>query len=274
MNMEQTREYWALITGATSGIGAAYARSLAENGVNLVLTGRREQVLSALAERLESQHRIKTRIVIGDLADLSTVDAVIAAGKACGNLLFLINNAGYGAENGFFEDGYEQQEPMLKVHIDAAARITHALAPSVSVPKGTKGGVIFVSSVASFVSSPSSVFYCSTKAFLNSFATSIALSLYKKKVPVQALCPGFTRTDFHDKLHIPRARLKNKGIIRWMKADTLVRISLKHLKMRKIIVVPGFFNKLMVFIAKVTPNWLFMPIAVKQKKLFASDNAK
>ncbi|MBN2510583.1 MAG: SDR family NAD(P)-dependent oxidoreductase [Spirochaetales bacterium] len=266
--MKNPEEQWALITGATSGIGAAYARQLASRGISLILAGRRKEVLGALAERLESLHGITVELVIGDLSDPSAVDAVIEAGNKRKPLRYLINNAGYGSESPFFDDGWEQQEPMLRVHIDAAARITHALAPCVSVPGGSKGGIIFVSSLASFVSSPSSVLYCSTKAFLNSFAASVAVSLYPRRIPVQALCPGFTRTDFHDKLHIPRSRLKNRFIIRWMKADTVAAISLKKLKMNRIIVVPGFLNNLVRVLAAAVPAWIYLPLASRTKKLF------
>ena len=268
------QQNWALITGATSGIGAAFAGLLAGRGISLLLTGRRERELSEFAETLKTRHSIQVETVIGDLSKNSTIENIISAAEKHAPLAYLVNNAGFGAENGFFDESYGSQEQMVKVHIEAVVRITHALAPHIHKPGDRRqgpGGIIFVSSIASFFSSPRSVLYCSTKAFINSFAKSIAVALFPRGIPVQALCPGFTRTDFHNKLSIPDAELKNKGIVRWMSPRKVAAISLRKLRIGKIIVIPGILNKLIVFISGIIPQWIYLPAASRKGKLFVSD---
>jgi len=264
--MEGTNEKWALITGATSGLGEAYARLLASRGYNLILTGRRKEALIPLVENLKATNNINVEVVLGDLSDNKVVEQIIDSGR---ELSFLICNAGFGNKIDFFDDTIQSQELMIKVHINATVQLCHALAPKIIKPtKTAMGGIILVSSLGSFFSSPNAVLYCSTKAFLNSFAKSLALALYGCGIPVQALCPGFTRTQFHSKLNIPSETLKNRGFIRWMEAEKVVLYSLKRLKLGKVIVIPGFFNRILKFIGQLLPFWLYLKIVAGKGTIF------
>lgn len=259
-------ESWALITGASSGIGAAFARQLGRRGCHLLLTGRREEIIRELADELRGEYDIDVRIICGDLSDHGHVDEVISCLKSLERVEFLVNNAGYGMEIGYFDEDYEVQHKMIEVHIDAVTRIIHAVAPGMS----SQGNIIIVSSLGAFFSSPTSAFYCATKAFLNSFAESLAINLFPRGIRVQALCPGFTRTDFHRKLDIPDKRLVNRGIIRWMSAEKVVKISLRKLRLGRVIVIPGFLNRLIRIIGKLIPRWLYIPMVARRGKIFQS----
>lgn len=267
--MEGTNGRWALITGATSGLGEAFARLLASRGYNLILTGRKEEVLGPLADNLRLANSIDVQLIFGDLSDIKVIEQIIDSGSNVSELAFLICNAGFGNKLDFFEDTIQSQELMIKVHIDASVRLCHALAPKIIKPSKTgMGGIILVSSLGSFFSSPNAVLYCSTKAFLNSFAKSLALALYGRGIPVQALCPGFTRTQFHNKLNIPADTLKNKVLIRWMKAEKVVFYSIQKLRIGKVVVIPGVLNRVVKFIGQLMPFWIYLRIVAKKEPIF------
>lgn len=182
----------ALITGASSGIGAVFARQLAARGYNLILLARREDRLRALAAELP----VKTETL---LADLSTEEGIASAERVIREstrLELLVNNAGFGSHGRFWEASIESQVRMHEVHIMATMRLTHA-ALAAMVPRG-RGGVISVSSVAAFGQSPGNVSYCSTKAWINSFTEGLDMELrgLGSPVKVQALCPASRTPSF------------------------------------------------------------------------------
>jgi len=267
--MKNSERGWALITGATSGLGKIYAQELAKKGINLIITGRREELLATLATSLMRDHAVTVDVIAGDLSEVDVVDKVINRAMQVSRLQFLISNAGYGSKTDFLQDSVESEGKMVKVHVEATIRLCHALALHVVTPSGPgKGGIILVSSLAAFFSSADSIMYCSTKAFLNSFAKSLALRLYDRGIPVQALCPGYTRTEFHDKLDIPTENLKNRGLIRWMSASKVVEVSLRKLQLGKVIVIPGLINRFIKFISLIIPFRIYIKLAPARGKIF------
>jgi uncharacterized protein len=258
---------YALITGATSGIGAEFAKQLAEKNYNLILTGRRENIIQELAKEIKEKQNIDIKIIIADLSKDEDVKKIIKQISHIDSLEFLVNNAGYGTKKSFFEDSFENQEQMLKVHINALARLTHATTPQMI--KNKKGYIVNVSSIASFLSSPTSEFYCATKAFITNYSESLHLALKNSNIKVQALCPGFTRTDFHQKLDICDTKRKDGLIIKWMNAEDVVKISLTSLKKRNhVIIVPGFWNKILNLLIKVIPKRIYYKIAESKPQPF------
>lgn len=236
----------ALITGASSGIGATFARHLAARGFDLILVARRTEKLQALASEL----RVHSDLVTADLATDDGVAKVVEVIRNCQRLELLVNNAGFGSLGRFWSADPASQEAMHRVHVLATVRLTHAALAGMTARN--KGGVINVSSVAAFSINEGNVSYCSTKAWMNSFTEGLALELRgaQSAVKVQALCPGFTITEFHDTLGVDR-----KGIpgFLWMTADFIVETSLKGLDKGKVIVVPGWIYRTIVTFLRPLP---------------------
>jgi short-subunit dehydrogenase len=237
----------ALVTGASSGLGETFARKLAARGFDLILVARREERLRALAAELP----VHVDLVA---ADLGTDEGVAAAERAileCSSLELLVNNAGFGTLGRFWVADAAGQEQMHRVHVLAVVRLTHAALKGM-VARG-KGGVINVSSVAGFGQNQGNVSYCATKGWMNSLTLGLDAELrgVGSAVRVQALCPGFTETEFHATLGVGR-----EGVARflWLKADRVVEASLNALTRGKAIVVPDWKYKIAVAALKFLPG--------------------
>ena len=228
----------ALVTGASSGIGAAFARKLAARGYGLLLVARRRDRLEELGSELGNAEIIAADLTDG--AQLRRLEERIAGET---HLELLVNNAGFGTLGRFWEADLESQDRMHRLHILAVARLTHAALPGM-VSRG-RGAVINVSSVAAFFHNPFNVSYGATKAWMNSFteALSVELRSVGSPVRVQALCPGFTTSEFHDTLGIDRDAIPRWL---WMPADYVVESSLRGLDRGSIIVIPGWIYRLAV----------------------------
>jgi len=236
----------ALITGASSGIGAVFARKLAARGYDLILLARREDRLRTLAAALP----VKVETVTADLSREEGIARAERAIRECPHLELLVNNAGFGSGGRFWEADIEGQRQMHEVHVMATMRLAHA-ALAQMVPRG-RGAVINVSSVAGFGQSPGSVSYCATKAWINSFTEGLDMELRSLPSPVkvQALCPGFTITEFHQTLGMDTRKIP--GFL-WMKAEDVVEASLKALERGEVIVIPGWIYKVGAFWMKHLP---------------------
>lgn len=252
----------AVITGATSGIGKEYAFQLAKEGYDLIIVGRRVERINEVAKEIKDKFKIEVSIEILDLTNDFEFNDFVERLEEKDNIEFLVNNAGYGADDSFTRDEYNKQLDMAKVHMLVTMKLCHSI--SKQMKKNNKGYIINVSSMAGFNVFPSSAMYCSTKAFLISFSQSLAMELIGNNIKVQCLCPGFTRTDFHSKLNMEENKLKNKGLVRWMSTKAVVEISLKNIdKKLKVIVIPGVCNKILYFVSKFTPRWLYYKVAIK-----------
>ena len=155
---------------------------------------------------------------------------------------------------------------MVQVHINAMLQLTHKVIPRMI--KNGKGFIINVSSVAAFLASPQHELYCSTKAFINVFSESLAMSLKDHHIKVQSLCPGLTRTDFHQKLNWNPENLKNRGLAKWMTPDFVVQKSIAALNKNKVIVIPGMIYKLLYFSLKILPRSIYYFLAIKSQNRF------
>ena len=229
-----------------------FARKLAARGCDLVLVARRKDRLDALAGELAREHNICTEVLPADLAcdgDLLAVERRIEGEQ---NLEYLINNAGFGTLDKFYEGPVEPQDRMHRVHIMATMRLTHAALPGMVV-RG-RGGIVNVSSVAAFFQSARNVSYCATKCWINSFTEGVWLELKSARSPVnvQALCPGYTYTEFHDVLGVKRDMLSRSF---WMPADFVVSESLRGLDRGRLFVIPGWRYRLIVrFMSSIPGN--------------------
>lgn len=243
----------AVITGASSGLGATFARRLARDGYSLLLVARRRERLEKLAEELGTTFGAGVEALAADLtkdADLVRVEERLRSNP---ELEFLVNNAGFGTLGRFFEIPVESQDSMHRLHVIAPMRLTHAALPGMISRR--KGSVINVSSLAAVNQSPGNVSYCSTKAWMNSFTEGLYVELRSIASPVrvQGLCPGFTLTEFHDTLGVDRSIVPQSW---WMKAEDVVDSSMAGLETGKLIVIPGRRYRLLATLASLTPRSL------------------
>jgi uncharacterized protein len=237
----------ALITGASSGIGAAFARRLARDGYDLVLLGRDGDRLAATAERLVPA--VKTSVLV---ADLATDDGIAAAAERAGGVDLLVNNAGFGNPAPFTQASLNDELRMLKVHCEAVLRLTRAAIEGMTgreAPPGRRRGVINVSSVSAFTGRGS---YGATKAWEVSFSLGVAadLSSAGRHEHVMALCPGFTRTEFHQ-----RAGMNVSDVPRfmWLNADRVASAALRDFNRGVGVSIPGAQYKVLLALARLAP---------------------
>jgi short-subunit dehydrogenase len=250
--MKSTGRKTACITGATSGIGAAYASSFARQGYDLILTGRNKEMIESVANALSRQNNIDVEVVIAELSDDRQLDLLIEKVRATEGLEVLVNNAGFTRESPFHEEDFTSHEMMLKVHNLAPAKLCHAALPKM-VSQG-KGSIINVSSLAAFLPLPGQALYSGTKAFLKSFTESIHLELLGTGVNVQVLCPGMTRTNFHERIgYDSKTFYRDRGLLRAMTPEEVVNVSLRDLERNKVLCVPGRSRKILRLLLKILP---------------------
>jgi short-subunit dehydrogenase len=174
------------------------------------------------------------------------------------NIDILVNNAGYSQYKEFSKADIGEDEKMVRTHISAVLGIIKTVVPKV-VKQGS-GGIINVSSLAAICSVPRDAVYCGTKAFLNGFSESLYMELKNKGIKVQALCPGFTRTDFHSKLNMSLSDKKKLDRFNRMSPDEVAEYSLKCLKKNKVICIPGARNRRLAGLASILPKSLYYRI--------------
>jgi short-subunit dehydrogenase len=242
----------AVITGSSSGIGLEFARKLAET-YDLLLVARRLDRLEEAKAELGKEFGASVEVMVADLtddADLAAVETRLAGEVRLG---LLVNNAGVGLGAGpFWEQPLEAQEQMFKLHVTATMRLSHAALGNL-VAKG-EGGVINVASVAGFLVRPCTASYSTTKGWITSFTEALAFDLQAvgSRVKVQALCPGFTYTEFHDALGVDRKKVAGEKY--WMKASDVVDASLEGFAKGKLIVIPGWRYKALVGVLGSLPR--------------------
>jgi uncharacterized protein len=246
----------AVVTGSSSGIGAEFARKLASRGCDLTLVARREDRLRAIAEEVSALHHVRAEAFPADLiqdADRSRLADYI---RSAPDLGLLVNNAGFGIRGSFFQTEPGAQERMHQLHILATMLLTHAALTNL-IPKAQSGtGVINVSSVAAFASVPGSVTYGATKAWMNAFTSGLAaeLAAIRSPVRVQALCPGFTLTEFQDVAKVDRSQVPRTL---WLTPDLVVRESLRAFDRGQTIVIPDWRYKAIARFMRMAPqSWL------------------
>ena len=237
----------ALITGATAGIGAEFARQVAARGDDLVLVARDRERLQAYADELSARHAVSCEVLVADLSareGMRSVERRLADPARPVDLL--VNSAGFGVNQHFVGGDVDAEQAMLDVLVTAVMRLTHAALPGMTA-RGT-GGVVNVSSVAGFIAGGS---YSAAKSWCTVFSESVGRQVAGSGVTVMALCPGFTRTEFHqrggmDVSHLP-------GWM-WLEAPDLVRAALADLGRGRAVSVPGLQYKAITTLTRVVPR--------------------
>ncbi len=234
----------ALVTGASSGIGESFVRQLAKAGTPVIVVARRRDRLDALARALKN-----IEVLAADLATDAGVDTVVAR-IAKGDVDLLINNAGFGNNGPFHELDATKAADEVRVNVLALTRLTHAAAGPMAAKR--RGGILNVSSVASFQAAPGFGSYGATKAFVTNFTETVHEDLRGTGVKVTALCPGLTRSEFHASAAIDG--YDNYPSFVWQTADEVAAFGLKALERNTCIAVPGAPNKALTGISAMLPR--------------------
>jgi len=246
-----------LITGASAGIGAAFARLYAQKGHDLALTARRADRLEALAVELRRDHGVEVLVLPADLSQPGAVDAIMAGIEAAGRTVdVLINNAGYGLPGTYATTRWADQHDFLQVLLVSVCELTHKLLPGM-IARGY-GRIVNVASLAGLVPGmPNHTLYGATKAFLVRFSQSLHLETLGTGVHVSALCPGYTWSEFHD---ANGTREQTRAIPKWMwlDAETVVRLGYEAVEANRAVRVTGGINKLIAAICKIVPESLVL----------------
>jgi hypothetical protein len=256
----------AVVTGATSGIGRAFAERLARDGYDLLITGRRASVLRGLASDLEARTSARVTVVIAELSNERDVAGLVRRVGKLQRVDVLVSNAGHGSGLAFREAPIDDHLRMVAVHVTAALRLAHAVLPGMAARRG--GTIVTVASLAAFLPLPRSAVYCGTKAFLNSFAESIAMEVRGLGIRVQSLCPGLVRTDFHGRTKGRANRAsetRNRGMLRWMSAEQVVDRSFRDLARGRVLCIPGFWNRVGFIAVKLMPRKLYSRIVGRHR---------
>ena len=248
----------ALITGASSGMGAVFARQLAAQGYDLILVARREERLAALAAELQQRHTIAVEVMAADLSRPADVERVADRITGLEALDMLVNNAGFGTTGRFVEVDLAKTMDMIQVHVTASVRLCRAALPGMLARR--RGALINVASVAAFTPVPGNATYAATKGYLVTFSKALHAELRRTGVKVQALCPGFTYTGFHDTSEFEGFKHSQIPAIMWMTAEDVVAASLKGLKRNQAVCIPGLKYRLLVAVASGPLMSLMLPI--------------
>ena len=252
---------WALVTGATAGIGESFTQLLAENNYNLVLVARDMPRLQERASQLQSQFNVQTHII---QADLSTDAGCAALEEYITNnqIDVLINNAGFGINKAFTMSELKAEQEMFDVLVRTPMRLMHIVLPGMK--QRNKGVVINVSSVAGYIAGGS---YSAAKSYLTIISESLHTELAGTNVKISALCPGFTRTEFHQ-----RGRMSMKGLpsFMWLDSDKLVAKAWSDALKGKAVSIPGWQYQLLVLVIHALPRSIIrkvgMNLRAKQRK--------
>jgi uncharacterized protein len=238
---------WALITGASSGIGKALAFEFAAGGFNLLLVARNETALTEVAAQCRQKHRIETEIFAADLSCGDLVEKLVAVLRSKADQFeVLVNNAGFGIHGEFASSSIDENIQLLNVQLTAALRLTNAVLPAMIARRS--GKILNVASVYSFSPVPFQSVYGACKAFLLSFSSAIQNELAGTGVTVTVFCPGVTQTEFRSRAGIGEKH-KQSGIT----AETAARIAYRDTLRGMHIVVPGIANRLYVFVSHILP---------------------
>jgi short-subunit dehydrogenase len=249
----------AVVTGATSGIGEAYARALASRGYDLLLTGRRRHLIDQVARELEETCRIQAEVITVELSDADALSTLVEKIGAGGPIDVLVNNAGFTTKGLYHAEDIAEQENMVRVHALAMMRLTHAVLPGM-IERGS-GAIINVASLQAVTPMAGSTTYSSVKAFMKNFSLCLHGEVRASGVKVQCLLPGFTRTDLGRTIGVDMNAIADRGMMRWMSPAEVVRVSLRDLEKNRVISIPGAGNRLLYAVAKALPDRLWLALA-------------
>jgi len=265
--MNDTPQRWTLVTGASAGIGTAFARELAQRGNALVLTARRVDRLETLAAELRAAHGIRVECIAADLA------AATAPEKLCAEIArrgiavdVLVNNAGYGVPGHYLTPAWHTHAEFLQVMITAPCELAYRLLPGMRERR--YGRIANIASLAGIIpGSAGHTLYAATKAFLIKFSQSLALENHKHGINVCAVCPGFTYSEFHD-VTGTRGVVSKMPKWMWQSAEAVAREGMDALERGEIVHVTGRVNRAIKLLTKLLPDRMALRLVQRRSKDF------
>jgi short-subunit dehydrogenase len=254
----------ALVTGASAGIGAAFARTLAGRGYDVALTARRLDRLESLAEEIRGRHGVQALTIAADLSDPQAPAALLDALAGQGRQVdVLINNAGYGLPGTYGETPWAAQRDFIQVMTTAPCELAHRVLPGMRARRF--GRIVNVASVAGLVPGTAGhTLYGASKAFMVRFSQSLHLETRGEGVHVSALCPGFTLTEFHDANGTRELASTTTPSWIWMSAEAVVEAGWRAVEANRPVCVPGAVYKAIIGIAHVIPDDVALAVAARQ----------
>jgi hypothetical protein len=242
----------AVVTGGSAGIGRVFADRLARRGHPLLLIARNQSRLDQAAGELSRAYAVEVRTLSADLSTEYGIEEAAGALESEGDVGVLVNNAGFGTKGRIHEIDIEPQMQMLRLHALAPMRLARAVLPGMVAR--TNGWLINVSSIAGFMYGPGNANYCATKAYLTRFTQALDAELQGTGVRVQALCPGFTHSEFHERMRMDK---RTVPAYLWMSADRVVDLSLATIgRDGAVVYIPGLKNKALTTLVRLLPHFL------------------
>jgi hypothetical protein len=258
----------ALVTGASAGIGAAFARILASHGYDVVLTARRAERLESLAEEISLRYGVEALTVAADLADAEAPGQILDFVTAHGRTVdCLVNNAGYGLPGAYADTRWEDQRAVIQVMMTAPAELAHRVLPGMIHRRF--GRIVNVASLAGLVpGSAGHTLYGAVKAFLVRFSQSLHMETTAQGVHVSALCPGFTFSEFHDVNGMRAQITQSTPPWLWLGADEVAAAGYEAMEANRAICVPGAPNKAIAAVSKLIPDDWALALMASQSSRF------
>jgi len=254
----------ALISGASSGIGASFARELALQGHDLFITARRLDRLESLKKEIEQNYTVRVHTFSADLIDPNGVNNILGELKKQNlEVDVLINNAGFGARVFLLDKQPDDWDNIIRVNVISLVALTMGILPT--MVKNQKGQILNVASTGAFQAVPWLTVYAATKSFILSFSEGLGAELKDQNINVQVtcLCPGPTRTEFHS---LADAENIDFPDFAWMESDEVVKIGLNALEKNKRVCIPGTYNKLSIYSQRLIPRNLTTSIVGNMHK--------
>ncbi len=237
---------WALVTGASSGIGRAFARQIAAAGMNVVIVARRERALDALRAEIEKHHGVSVRVVVADLTSPESTARILEATRDL-DIGLMIPNAGMEITGEFISTDLAAQEDLLRLNILSPLELTHAFARQMA--RRRRGGILLLASTFAFQGVPYVANYAASKAYILHFGEALSHEMKRHGVDVTVLAPGMTRTEMPAKMPVDFSRIPMKS----MAPEAVARFGLKRLG-RQPVAVPGMMNRMFAFMNRLMPR--------------------
>ncbi|MCC7441704.1 MAG: SDR family oxidoreductase [Bdellovibrionales bacterium] len=256
--MKKLSGMWAVVTGASSGIGEEYARQLAEMGASILVVARREERLRKLCEELKSKHGVETDFLPLDLTQDDSAERLFAhASRGGRKVQILVNNAGTGAYGPFTERPLTKHRDTVKLNLSSLTDTSYLFVNHMRA-HGLPSYISNVASIAAFLNVPNFAVYSGTKFYVRAFSEALHFELKSTNVAVSCLCPGGTTTEF---LENAGQKLTAQGRMAMMPASAVARVGIRAMLAGKVTVAPGLMNKFITLLPRFLPTWLFIPVA-------------